>query len=165
MKKLLSIILCLMMSPVFAADVTGSQKATATLATSCRFSTTDVIFGDYNPTAEDHLYSNQVVTYTCTKGTPFTLTSSDNVSSTTNAYGVLAEMTNSGTKLYFQVLLHWVSANSWFDDIDSYNGSGNPYKAVGSGSEETLSIQYRVIKNQYIKPGVYSATNNMTFTF
>lgn len=73
-----------MMTSVLASEVSGSQKATAKLASSCRFNTTDVIFGEYNPSASEHLFSNQVVNYTCTKGTSFTMTSSDNVSSTTN---------------------------------------------------------------------------------
>lgn len=156
----IAITLC---SAAHAESTTNATKATAALASSCRLLTTNVVFGEYNPAAEDHLTSTQTVTYTCTRGTPITITTADGSStSATNSYGILASMKYSSNTLYFQVFNP--IAKFWNDDIDGANGS-TVISKTGSGREETLSLDYRIIKNQFVPPGIYTATNTIKMTF
>ena len=147
----------------FAESTTKTTKATAALASSCRLLTTNVVFGDYNPAAEDHLTSTQTVTYTCTRGTPITITTADGSStSSTSSYGILASMKYSSNTLYFQVFNP--VAKFWNDDIDGANGS-TAISKTGTGSEETMTLEYRIIKGQFVPPGNYTATNTINITF
>lgn len=55
----------------FAANLTSTSKATATLNRSCQFVASDVAFGNYDPNATVHTQTTQSVNVTCSKGTAY----------------------------------------------------------------------------------------------
>lgn len=147
-----------------AGTSVGSAKSTATLSSSCQFSASDVVFGDYNPFATDHQQTTQNVTYKCNKGVAFSIWTYAPNSTTLSGYGVATAMTAPGTsdKLYYQVLESQVNSTYWNEDM---NIDSESYKSVGTGTFQNVSFLYRIIKNQAVTPANYSATQTMTFKF
>ena len=89
-------------------------------------------------------------------------TADGSTTSGTNSYGILASMKYLTNTLYFQVFNP--VAKFWNDDIDGFNGS-TVISKTGTGGEETINLDYRVLKNQFVPPGNYSATNSVKIVF
>lgn len=138
-------------------------KSTAKINNSCLLSATDVVFGNYDPNNVDHQIAQQVIKFKCTKNAIFTISTYDQSSSSKkNQYGIMAVMKNGTSILNYQV--YNPIANFWNDDIDGTNGSTFISK-VGTGEEETLYLDYRIIKNQYVRAGNYSGNATTTISF
>lgn len=165
MKKVITtIVLALSIGQAFADNKTASNKATATLANSCQFSTSNVVFGNYDPNATDHLQSSQNLNLKCTKGTAYRIWTYAASSLTLANYGAVAIMTSASStdKLYYQIYQSWYTPARWNDDN---NYDPETYRGTGDGAWQSISFLYRVIKNQYVAPANYSATQTMNVTF
>lgn len=165
MKKFITFLLlcCNFTSLCHSTTINNTTKSTATLSSSCQFSTSDVIFGDYNPTSTEHQITSQNIDFRCTRATTFSLYTYA-TGGVNGSYGWQAPMTttSSSDKLYFQVLESHVNSTYWNEDM---NGSAEAYKGIATGSWQNVNFQYRILKNQYVKPGNYSTTHTMTFSF
>ena len=153
------------------AQTTASFKSNATLSSTCNISVTDAVFGSYDPLATDHLQTTQIVNVKCTKGTSYKLGMQGYDGSTgLTSYGWTSSMTSSvgNNKLAYQVGLSWMGPTSWNSAFTWSPGSGTgyyPYNGIGTGDFESMPISYRILKNQYVAPGNYSATPNMNVYF
>jgi len=170
MRKKITILLYLITCLAIANNEQTNTKISAQLSNSCQFMTSDVVFGDYNPNNSLDLETTQSVNIKCTKGTAYSLATYSQTSyRMTNLNGVpvngsVASMSASGTsdKLYFQIREDHYTPGYWDEDM---NLSDQQYKGIGTGMFENISFSYRIIKNQYVKPANYSATQTMTITF
>lgn len=145
---------------------TNTTKATASLASSCVIGTNDVVFGVYNPVATSDTQTTQTVSIRCTKGTPWNFYEYAlyyAYAGATNSTGYASAMIYNGNKLYYQVQM---SDGVWDNDVDM---SGRPnnghFLGTGTGQTQTLSINYRIIKNQYVPPGNYKDTATVYVDF
>lgn len=161
--------------PSYADTTTNTTKTTATLSNSCRLSATNANFGTYDPTAPADSTTTSIMTIFCTKGTAWnfyeyalyysqtgvnnagiTMTSAEmNVlKAASNSTGYASAMTSSGNRLYYQAQM---SDGVWDNDVDM---SGRPnsghFLGTGTGQTQILSINFRLLKNQYVPPGSYA---------
>lgn len=175
MKKIILMALLVGLSSSLMAQTTttGTTKATASLSSSCRINTTDAIFGTYDPASAVNQQTNQTVDVTCTKGTPWTFyTGATDLyltlgNTTVNGYPITTNNQYSGmisgsNKLLYQVQLQ---NGVWANDLYQDSSFSNAYINTGSGLTQTLTIPYRILKNQYVAPGNYadSATAYLVF--
>lgn len=134
-------------------------NSSATLSTSCRFTGSDVVFGSYDPTAQDYQYSMQNIGVFCTKGTAFRISSDGNGTDRFGAFSVIRNTTNSVNILKYQI--HG-SDGVWSDDLYEAVRS---YTGTGTGALQNLSINYRLMPNQYVSPGNYSGNHTLVLSF
>lgn len=153
------------------ANVTGTNKATATLANSCQFQAQDVSFGTYVPTTQSN--SSQNINILCTKGTTYTISSKAGgtaqsfpwtLSGMTNnpyhAAGIMTSTTDSSQHIYYEMYFAW--AGYWDQDMDL---AVQQYSSTGTGAVQVLNIPYRLVAGQYAAPGNYTGSHTMTVTF
>lgn len=168
MKKTIIFTLLASMSSIALAQTTttGTTKATASLSSSCIFTSTDAVFGTYDPASAVNQQTNQTVDILCTKGTSWTFyTGATDLylalgSTTVNGYSITtnnqySSMTLGANRLLYQVQLkNGVWANDLYQDVNLTNA----YTGLGNGATQTLTIPYRILKNQYVVPGNYADT-------
>lgn len=163
---IVSAILALSSISANAATVTKTTKATASLSSSCVVATNNVIFGIYDPNAKTDTTTTQTVTIRCTKGTPWNLyeyAAYYSYAGATNSTGYASAMIYNGNRLYYQAQM---ADGVWDNDVDMPNRPNNGhFIGNGTGQNQTLTINYRIIKNQYVPPGNYkdNATVHLDF--
>ena len=144
-----------------SATTSSSTKASSTLASSCQFDVSDVVFGNYDPNASDHLQSSQTLNIKCTRGTAYTVWTFAPKNGNNGTYGYSAAMTSAeGNTLLYQI--YEKNRGVWDDDM---NLSNQTYLGTGTGKFEAITYNYRIIKNQYIKPSIYTDTVRLQVTF
>lgn len=156
---ILSAILILSSLSAHADTATNTTKATASLSSSCVVGTTDVVFGLYNPNTTTDTTTTQTVSIRCTKGTPWNFYEYAVYYTGiggSNSTGIASAMLYNGNKLYYQVQM---SDGVWDNDVDM-SGRPNNGHFVGSGTGQTqnLTLNFRILKNQYVPPGNYKDT-------
>lgn len=163
---ILSGILALSSLSVNAATATKTAKATASLVSSCVIGTTNVVFGEYNPIATTDTTTTQTVTIRCTKGIPWNFYEYAmyyTYTGATNSTAYASAMIYNGNKLYYQVQM---ADGVWDNDVDMGGRPNNGhFLGTGTGQNQTLTINYRIIKNQYVVPGNYKDTATVHIDF
>lgn len=158
----------------YADTTTNTTKTTATLSSSCRLTATNANFGNYDPTTPADTTTTSSMTIFCTKGTAWnfyeyalyysqtgvnnagvSMTSAEmNVlKAASNSTGYASAMTSSSNRLFYQAQM---SDGVWDNDVDM---SGRPnsghFLGTGTGLTQNLTINFRILKNQYVPPGSY----------
>lgn len=168
-------ILSLYTQTVSAESATASNKATATLSSSCRLSATNANFGNYDPIVSSDSTTTAIMTIYCTKGTAWnfyeyayyysqsgvnnagismTTAEMNILKSLSNSTGYASAMISNGNRLFYQVQM---SDGVWDNDVDmSGRSNSGHYLGTGTGQNQDLSINFRIPKNQYVPPGSYA---------
>lgn len=155
-KILLLTLTSILAIPSYAETSNNTLQIGTKLENSCIFTASDVVFGNYDPQAKiDHI-ANQSVTIRCTKNTAWTFyehAAYYSYAGATNSTGVAAAMVNNGNKLYYQMQM---SDGVWDNDMDQ-PGRPNSGRFVGKGNgiNQNLTLNFRIMKNQYVTPGNY----------
>lgn len=151
-------------------SVATSVKSTATLASTCLMSVPNVTFGTYLPSQASALTSTQSITIQCTKGTAYTFNEtrvSNGLGSWSGANNEsVVEMSNnagSGDVLMLQVY-NPVSA-AWVDDINYPGGGVDAIKGTADGTNQNITLNFRILPNQYVTPGGYTATYTASISY
>lgn len=137
---------------VFASNISTTQKATASLNSTCRLEAGNAVFGTYDPNAATEQQTTQNINILCSRGTAWTIYTGANDVYSNNAY---AAMTSGSNKLLYQAQL---TNGNW--ENDTYHNSsmvGTP-RGTGTGDIQSVSITYRILPNQYVAPGNYIDT-------
>lgn len=142
--------------PSYADMVNKTLQVGAKVENSCTLAVSDVVFGNYDPQAKIDHTTNQSVTIRCTKGTSWNFyeyAAYYSYAGATNSTGYASAMINNGNKLYYQVQM---ADGVWDNDVDMPNrpNSGH-FVGQGDGQDQNLTLNFRVIKNQYVTPGNY----------
>jgi spore coat protein U-like protein len=152
MKKLgLAIFLALVACVANAGTATSNMNATASLNASCVFSMPNVEFNNYDPSFNQDQTTTQAVAILCTKGTPWKFYTGALDLNSNNQYSYMSFNTY---KLVYQVQL---VNGAWENDLYS-NAALNAsytYTGTGTGNTQNLSLNYRILKNQYVPVGNY----------
>lgn len=152
MKNLgIAMLLALVACSASAQTATTNLKTTASLNASCVFSMPNVEFNNYDPSLNQDQTTTQAVEILCTKGTPWKFYTGAVDINSNNQY---AYMSFGTYKLVYQVQL---VNGAWENDLYS-NAALNAsytYTGAGTGTKQNLSLNYRVLKNQYVPAGNY----------
>lgn len=163
MKKLQKIMMFSLLSAMganlFAANLTATQKATATLTSSCTVSAANVVFGNIAVAATGTQEGNGSVTSLCTKGTSYTLSLSRGQGIDYNNR-VMSGKSGNSDKLRYQL---YQDANHTPALI--WGEAGSAVSLVGTGSAQTSTIYGLLNLNQYVTPDNYSDTTTVTLVY
>lgn len=174
-----------------AATTTGSNKATATLASSCSITANTLSFGTYDPrnSAPQTAASNMLVT--CSKGVSYTIgldryTANDPYFSPTSsslAYGsaapallnqsdkvadgtIIASGTANATKaLLFNIYTDSGRTRVWTGYNNHWVGVNQYISGVGTGTQQTIPFYGSLGGGQFVQPGNYASTMTTTIKF
>jgi spore coat protein U-like protein len=136
-----------------AGVATANMTSSAVLNKTCTLSTTNVEFGDYSALNVDHQLSSNTVTLKCSKGTAWNYYQYSAYYSIAGYADTVAAMVNGTSKLYYQAQ---VADGTWDNDIDRPASANlGHYLGTGNGLDQTFNVNYRLLKNQYVKPGSY----------
>lgn len=185
MKNAIFLTLLLAISNLAIADSKIKDfKASSTVNRSCLLSVTDVNFGNYDSTDIVDKSAENTVTFRCTKGTAWDYYSyaayyasngvnnggitmsqaeKDTIKNSIGSTGYASAMKNGTSRLYYQVKL---SDGIWDNDVDM-PGRVNMGHYVGTSTGEVTSfnLSYRIIKSQYVAPGLYRDTQTAYIAF
>jgi len=149
--SVLAIFLGLAVSCAQAEQASTNMNASASINNTCSFSVTSVAFNNYDPSLSQDLTANQTVEILCTRGTNWKFYTGASDLNNNNQFSYMSFNAN---KLVYQVQL--VNGN-W--ENDTYNNAAlnasYTYSGTGTGLKQNLSLNYRVLKNQYVPAGNY----------
>lgn len=152
--------------PAFAATKTATLNVTATVINNCKITTTDVVFGNYDPVvvnaaAGADIFQNGSVVVTCTKNAPGVWVDLDNGQNAASAgFGMTRAMKN-GAANYLSYDLYKTNPNPgpgtvWGAGNPAAAGAGLAVTPGGVGAPNTLTVYGRCIKGQDPSAGAYA---------
>lgn len=155
-------ILILAVNYAYANNISGTTKATATLAASCIINANNINFGLFTPTNNGTTATTGTISLQCTKGSSYYI---EATTGSSNSYIQRNMVGTKGDKLNYNVYA------STFDQSQNMPwGTGSTYGTTtthlfsgsGNGGQQTLTM-YAVMNNsQYVTPDTYS--DNITAT-
>jgi spore coat protein U-like protein len=163
LKKIsLCLLTCTCISSAAYANSTNSNfNSTASIASNCVVSSTDINFGSISPQASGQATATATVQAKCTNTTAYTINIGPGAS------GSFSQRTLTGTKsgntdsLNYQIYEESTHVNILGD------GSSNtvPLAGVGSGAFQNFTVYGLLYLNQYITPDVYRDALSVTINY
>lgn len=146
------------LSDSYAASTTANFQTTASLSSTCTISTwTDVIFGTLTPGSTSYT-ANEAFNTTCTKGTPYTVTTGYGNAGNSNRYMVGS---TKGDKLYYNLYTDTSYTNIYGDGTSGTT----KLSGTGTGNAQTTIIQVKMAPNQYVTPDSYNDSITLTVNY
>jgi spore coat protein U-like protein len=145
-----------------AATATGNFTVNATVVSSCRVSnTSNINFGNYDPTAAGDVDASGSVSVRCTRGTAYNvaLDQGGNPAGGSTAALPLRQMANGVNRLRYDIYSDSGRTTAWG------NGAGNPAGTAASNAAIVLTTYGRLPAGQDAAIGSYTDTVNVTVTF
>jgi spore coat protein U-like protein len=149
-----------------AATATGTFSVTATVNSTCTVGTSNVAFGTYDPSSGSANNASGSVSVTCTTGSTYSIA----LDAGGNAGGASVfsnRRMKAGTSNYlpYQLYLDSGHATVWGDGTNS--SSLNPASGTytGNGSAQGYTVYGQLTAGQYVAPGSYTDTVNVTVTY
>lgn len=139
--------------PCQAASVSANFNVTATVATSCAVSASDLAFGSYDAAANTDALATSAISVTCSLLTPYAI-SLDNG---TNASGATRRMGSGASRLTYEIFRD-VGLTGIFGLATSSLG----ISGIGTGFAIPSVVYGKIPKNQAVAPGSY--TDQITVT-
>jgi spore coat protein U-like protein len=171
MKKIILLLaLSLLSVSSFAQSKTATTKASATLAGTCLLSVPNVAFGTYYATQPSATTATQNVLIQCTKGTAYTFNETRVSNGLTSWSGAnnesVVEMSNNnGNGDVLMIQVYNPVSSAWVDDINYPGGGVNAIKQTADGTNQTISLNFRILPNQYVSSGNYTATYTASVSY
>jgi spore coat protein U-like protein len=149
----LTLLACLIGTPpAFAATATDTFTVTATVATVCSVTATDLSFGAYANLAAD---ATSTISVTCTSGGTYSVGLSNG-----SYFSTTRRMKNAGTDyLGYELYKEVGHTNRWGDS------GGDLVSGTGSGSAQDLTVYGNLPASQGLIAGSYSDTITVTVTY
>ena len=145
---------------IFAATTSTTMAVSSTVNSACMITANALNFGTYTTAQLD---ATTTLSVTCTNTTAYTVgaDAGANGSGGTTASPVRnMKISGSGTSLAnYQAYTDSGRTTIW------NNVSGGNVSGTGTGSAQTITIYGRMNANQYVTPGSYTDTLNITLTF
>jgi spore coat protein U domain-containing protein, fimbrial subunit CupE1/2/3/6 len=152
----------------FAAQTTGSFNVTASVANSCKVtSTSDIAFGAYDPAVANFstaLDATGSVSVRCTRGTAadVALNEGANKAGTSSCASPLRRMTDGGTeRLGYGIYKDSAHTQAWGCDA----ANDEPFTFAASNVPTTKTTYGTIPAGQDVAAGSYSDTVTVTVTF
>lgn len=163
--KIIGIILSFLMPFAFADNLTSTNKATASLASSCSVSVDSASF-NFIPQASGNYDSTTLAHMKCTRGTVVNLQINNFVRSTCGR----RELGLNGTIAGANYLLYNIYTTNTYSTIYTNTGyacegSGAMPNLTATGLTQDIPLYIRVPANQYVVPGVYWDNVTMMFVY
>lgn len=187
MKNIVLITLLSASMSVFAASKTTDLKTKATINAKCSLSVASISFGQYQPDVGSISYSNGSARVTCNRDLAYVIgidrsQASDpyfnNTSSSLSLGNAAPALLNNSTPptgttmaypnsaaLLFNIFTDAARKTVWTGFTNNYPANKQFVSGTGTGFEQTIQIYAGIEKNQYVKPGSYSANMVMTVQF
>jgi spore coat protein U-like protein len=138
--------------PAYAATTSTTFTVTATVATVCSVTATDLAFGAY---ANSAIAATSTVSVTCTSGGAYTVGLSDGAN-----FSTTRRMKNAGTDyLGYELYKDALHSNRWG------NSGGELVSGSGSGSAQDLTVYGNLPAGQGLIAGSYTDTIQVTVTY
>lgn len=136
-----------------AASATANFNVTATVATSCAVSASDLAFGTYDAASNTDTLATSTISVTCSLLTPYAIS----LNNGTNASGSTRRMGSGASRLSYEIYRD-VGLTGIFGLATSALG----VSGVGTGFAVPSTIYGKIPKNQAVAPGSY--TDQITVT-
>ena len=136
-----------------AASVTANFNVTATVATSCSVSASDLAFGTYDGTSAVDATTTSTINVNCSLLTPYTIGLNDG----SNAAGSVRRMGSGTSRLSYEIYRDPAMTGIFGTVAATLGVSG-----IGTGLAVPNIIYGKIPKNQNVTPGSY--TDQVTVT-
>lgn len=150
---LLALALWLTQGSAHAASTTATFNVTATVATSCSVSASDLAFGTYDAASNTDTLGTSTINVTCSLLTPYTIS----LNNGGNASGSQRRMGSGASRLNYD-LYRDVAMTNVFGTVAAALG----VSGIGTGFSAPTTVYGKLAKNQAIAPGSY--TDQVTVT-
>lgn len=142
-----------------AATTNANLTVSAQVNASCTISAATLGFGTISSSSNNT--TNTTFTVTCTNGTTYSVAMGDGQNGTTDSTRAMTD--GSGNLLAYQLYTDTSDTNVWASTC-SGSGSDCAYK-TGSGTAQTIHVYGEVPAGQYVTPGSYNDTVQMTVNY
>ena len=142
-----------------AGSINSNFQTSASLASTCVLSATNVAFGAITPAATGSNNATGTITSTCTKATTYSLAINAGGSGSISARTISGTIAGNTDKVAYNLYTDSVHT-TLFGDGSLFSGS--VVQLTGSGSAQITSVYGNLLLNQYITPDNYS--DNLTVT-
>ena len=137
-----------------AATATATFQVTATVASSCLVSATELAFGSITPTeAATELAKTSTISVTCSNTHPYTVNVGFGANTGTEANRFMKNSANED-KLAYNIYTEASHTNVFGDGT----GVSKNVPLVGTGAAQTVTVFGRLLQNQFVSAGTYADT-------
>lgn len=137
-----------------AATATATFQVTATVASSCLVSATELAFGSITPTeADTDLSKTSTISVTCSNTHPYTVNVGFGANGGTEANRFMKNSANAD-KLAYNIYTEAARTNVLGDG----SGVTKNVPMVGTGAAQTITVYGNLKQNQFVSAGTYADT-------
>lgn len=137
-----------------AATATATFQVTATVASSCLVSATELAFGSITPTeAATELAKTSNISVTCSNTHPYTVNVGFGANGGTEANRFMKNSANAD-KLAYNIYTEAAHTNVLGDG----SGVSKNVPMVGTGAAQTITVYGKLLQNQFVSAGTYADT-------
>lgn len=137
-----------------AATATATFQVTATVASSCLVSATELAFGSITPTeAATELAKTSTISVTCSNTHPYTVNVGFGANGGTEANRFMKNSANAD-KLAYNIYTEASHTNVMGDGT----GVSKNVPLVGTGAAQTVTVYGKLLQNQFVSAGTYADT-------
>jgi spore coat protein U-like protein len=142
--------------PAVGATATTTFNVTATVATSCSATASDLAFGAYDAASTIDTTATSTINVTCSLLTPYTIS----LDTGTYASGSARHMGSGASRLSYEIYRD-VSMTNIFGSVANLLG----VSGIGTGFSVPQAIYGKVPKNQAVAPGSYADQITVTVDY
>ena len=138
-----------------AATATATFQVTATVASSCLVSATELAFGSITPIESDTvgLAKTSTISVTCSNTHPYTVNVGFGANGGTEANRFMKNSANAD-KLAYNIYTEASHTNVMGDGT----GVSKNVPLVGTGAAQTVTVYGKLLQNQFVSAGTYADT-------
>jgi spore coat protein U-like protein len=149
-----------------ALTASGSLSVTASVSATCTVATSNVAFGTYDPSSGSANNATGSVAVTCTSGSTYTIALDAGANAgTASSFSNRRMKSGSSNYLAYQLYLDSGHATVWGDGTNSSSLNPTSGTLTGNGSAQSYTVYGQVTASQYVAPGSYTDTVNVTVTY
>ena len=143
-----------LLGSVGANAATATFQVTATVASSCLVSATELAFGSITPTeAATELAKTSTISVTCSNTHPYTVNVGFGANGGTEANRFMKNSANAD-KLAYNIYTEAAHTNVLGDGT----GVSKNVPLVGTGAAQTVTVYGKLLQNQFVSAGTYADT-------
>lgn len=142
-----------------AATASSTMGVSATVQNACIVSSSDMAFGNYNPTSASPTDSTTTIDVTCTTGTSFTV--GLNAGTTLGATVSTRQMANGTNRLDYALYSDSGRSTNW----GNTPGTDTPAASTATTSPSSFTVYGRVPAQQNVPAGAYTDTVTVTVNY
>lgn len=142
-----------------AQSAQTTMEVSATVVKACVVSTSNLAFGNYDPTAATPTDASSAITVTCTPGTSFTV--GLNAGTTSGATVSTRKMASGSNRLNYALYSDAARTTNW----GNTPGNDTPAASTAVSSPSVLNVYGRIAAQQSVPVGSYTDTVTITVSY